>query len=90
MTLHVRGDHVVNGQGLAMSFVPADTEESARNLANALYASGHFPAGLSPCFVSGMNGDWADYGGICPLWTAAGLACPVDMPEFFRELLHAI
>lgn len=87
MTLIQVGDHILNGQGLPARHVAADTEESARDLANAMARSGYYPAGLSPCFTSGINGDWADYGGICPFWTEAGCDCPEDMPGEFRELL---
>ncbi len=81
------GDHILNGQGLPLRNVAADTEESAWDLANAMYQSGVYPAGLSPCFASGINGDWASYGGICPFWGSDVCDCTDGMPDVFRELL---
>lgn len=85
MAIVKRGDHHLNGQGLPAVHVPADTEESALDLANAMYASGVYPAGLSPCFTSGINGDWEAYGGICPFWGTD--TCECDIEDVFRECL---
>lgn len=66
-----------------------DNEEYAHEVANDMYNSGYYPAGLNPCFVSGINGDWADYGGICPFWGKEVCSCEDDgLLETFIELLE--
>ena len=68
-----------------------DNEEYAREVAQDMYDSGYYPAGLSPCFVSGINGDWADFGGICPFWGQEVCSCEEDgLRETFHEILESI
>lgn len=49
----------------ALGNPPVRTREDAEELANAMYKDGHYPAGLSPCFVAGINGDTGELGD-CP------------------------
>lgn len=64
---------------------PIKTLNEARTLANEMYASGHYPAGLGCCFVSGINGDWED--GICPFYGTSDCTCDEDVREVFEEIL---
>jgi hypothetical protein len=56
--------------------VPVANVEDAERLANYLAEYGNYPAGLSPCFVAGLNGDAAE---VCPFYGKDFCTC--DPPE---------
>lgn len=84
------GEHVVNGQGLTLEYVPVTTVKSANDLATAMYRSGHYPAGLSPCFTAGINGTgvWDDNGGVCVFFDGFTCDCPPDCIDNFKAELE--
>jgi len=56
--------------------------DDARKLANNMSNSGHYPAGLSPCFTAGINGDWED-DRVCPISKIDYNECTCD--EEFKQ-----
>lgn len=55
---------------------PVATVEDAERLANYLAEYGNYPAGMSPCFVAGLNGDAAE---VCPFYGED--FCDCEAPE---------
>ena len=43
-------------------YKPISTKEEAEKLANNMVRHGNYPAGMSPCFVAGINGDSQENG----------------------------
>lgn len=66
--LITRRNYTANQSGDVFAYRKAKTIKDYRNLANvmAMGETSNYPAGLSPCFVAGINGDWDD-DGYCPV-----------------------
>lgn len=64
----------VNGGFSTTPYKKVKTREDINNLANHMAnIDGHYPAGISPCFVVGINGD-------------CGLECPVFLDGECEEI----
>jgi len=76
------GKFIITRQGLPLGHDKIESINDARQLANSMSNSGHYPAGLSPCFTAGINGDWEE-DGICPIYKIDKTECSCD--EEFKE-----
>ena len=68
--------------GLPYCYEPIESIDDATLLANNMAKSGYYPAGMDPCFVAGMNGDWGD-DGVCPIYKIDKNECTC---EYLLEL----
>lgn len=73
--------------GLPFGHEAIESIDDARRLANNMANSGHYPAGLSPCFTAGINGDWED-DGFCPISKIDYSECTCD-DEFKYRLYES-
>lgn len=76
----------ITKQGLPLGRDKIESIEDARQLANNMSSSGCYPAGMSPCFVAGINGDWGE-DGICPIYKIDKSECSCDK-EFKKEWIE--
>ena len=74
--------HTLTKQGLPLGHDKIESIDDARQLANNMSNSGYYPAGLSPCFTAGINGDWEE-DGICPIYKIDENECSCE--EFKEE-----
>ena len=79
----MEGKFIITKQGLPLGHDKIESIDDARQLANNMADSGHYPAGLSPCFTAGINGDWEE-DGICPIYKIDKIECTCD-EEFKSE-----
>ena len=80
----------ITGQGLPLGHDKIESIEDARELANNMSNSGHYPVGMSPCFTAGINGDWEE-DGICPIYKIDKTECSCDkeMKDEFESILSS-